>query len=785
MDKHTKSLELNKILSMLANETSCEDAKVMAIEIQPSSDINKVKMLLDQTYDAHMLMGRFGSPSFSGINNTTNSLRRASSGGVLTTCELIKIADNLKVMRSIKEWRKRSESMQTHIDWLFNEILPNKFLEDKITSSILSEDEISDTASPELADIRRKIRNHSNRVREQLDKLIRSTKYQEYLQDNIVTMRSDRYVVPVKAEFRGEIQGLVHDTSSSGATVFIEPISVVESNNEIKVLRSKEQIEIERILFNLSKLSGEFADNIILGYNALIHLNVIFAKASLAYKMKASLPIVNDQGKINLKKARHPLIDAEKVVPTNINLGLDFDTLVITGPNTGGKTVSLKTIGLFALMAMCGLMIPADDNSSISVFDRVLADIGDEQSIEQSLSTFSAHMTNIVKIVDQADNKSLVLLDELGAGTDPIEGAALAISILETLRKKGAKIASTTHYAELKEYALKTDNVENACCEFDVSTLKPTYKLLIGVPGRSNAFAISERLGMPHEIVEKARTLVSAEDTHFADIVEKLESTRQKLEQERKQVEKDLADARKSKKEAEEHLNKIKRESDYELEKARTEARNLVARTRAQSEHLLDELDMLKKKNNALSAEERAKINSSMRTLENTADPIEGKDKQNYVLPRKLKIGDNVLIQDLNKKATVLELQDTSGNVMVQAGVLKLRTPVDNLRLLDERPVKKPQRTTTRNVKGQLERSASTSIDLRGKNALEATMELDSFIDSAILSGVSSLTIIHGKGTGVLRKEIQLYLKKHPSIKSYRLGVFGEGESGVTIAELK
>ena len=488
--------------------------------------------------------------------------------------ELLSIAEVLRVLRSLTDWRKRSAGVETSIDWRFESLSPNKYLEDKITGAILSEEEMADNASPALSDIRRKIRAASSRVREQLDKMIRSPSYQKYLQDSIVTIRGGRYVVPVKAECRGEVPGLVHDTSSSGATVFVEPMGVVEANNDIKVLKSKEEAEIERILSELSAEAGSFADSIIQGYQAAVELNLLFAKARLAYKMKASLPIMNDNGMIELKQARHPLIDAKKVVATDIQLGIRFDTLVITGPNTGGKTVSLKTVGLLTLMAMCGLMIPAADNSRLSVFHQVLADIGDEQSIEQSLSTFSAHMMNIIHILDEADPHSLVLLDELGAGTDPVEGAALAMAILEALRDKGAKIAATTHYAELKAYALQTPGVENGCCEFDVATLRPTYRLLIGVPGRSNAFAISERLGMSGSIVERAKELVSAENTRFEDVVETLERSRQGLESERQEAARLSAAAQQAQKEARDQQDQIKRQCEAELERARVEARD-------------------------------------------------------------------------------------------------------------------------------------------------------------------------------------------------------------------
>lgn len=792
--RHIRAVELDKILRLLAEQTSCDDAAELALQITPSPSITKVKELLQETDDAYVLMAKFGSPSFGGLKNVTNALRRAESGGALNLPEFLRIAVTLRTLRGIVEWRGKSEGIKTSIDWRFDSLMPNKYLEDRINGAVLSEEEIADTASPELAAIRRKIRSASTRVREQLDKMIHSAAYQKYLQDPIVTMRSGRFVVPVKAECRSEIPGLVHDTSSSGATVFVEPMGVVEANNEIRVLLSQEQAEIERIIEELSAEIGNFANGIISGYQAAVELNLIFAKGNLAYKMKASMPNVNNSGKILLKKARHPLINKDVVVPTDITLGYAFDSLIITGPNTGGKTVSLKTIGLFTLMAMCGLMLPVAENSEIAVFDKVLVDIGDEQSIEQSLSTFSAHMTNIIQIIEQADEQSLVLLDELGAGTDPVEGAALAMAIIEALREKGAKLAATTHYAELKAYALQTSGVENACCEFDVATLRPTYRLLIGVPGRSNAFAISTRLGMRDSIVERAKELVSSENTRFEDVVQSLETSRQSLEKEREEAEQLRIEALNANKAAQESRQKIETEAAKEMEKARQQAAYLVARTRGQIDALLNEMDEIKRQHNKeLTAEQKAKMKSGLRSLENTADPINKKEEEHYVLPRPLKVGDSVLIYDIDKQAVVLELPEDSDQVMVQAGIIKTRVPLSNLRLITERQAKKmhargadgARRGSSRAMPSRAQAEIRTELDLRGQNAQEAILNVDSFIDQALLSGISQLTIIHGKGTGVLRAAVQQHLKQHPSVKSYRLGVFGEGESGVTIVELK
>ena len=782
MKKDYQALELDKVLALLAEQTSFEDARQMALTLEPSNGLFEAKELLQETYDAHALSGRFGAPAFGNLHNMTNALRRAEAGAVLTTLELLRTAALLRVIRTVAEWRDKSASIETTLDRRFNALTPQKYLETKIMSAILSEEEIADNASPELANIRRKLAAAASKIRDRLDSLIRSTSMQKYLQDSIVTMRSGRYVVPVKAEFRSSVPGLVHDTSASGATVFIEPMSVVEANNEIRILHAKEQTEIDRILAELSAEVGACADSVCESYHILTELNVIFAKAHLAYKMKASLPVMNNSGRILLKKARHPLIPADKVVPTDVELGIHFDTLVVTGPNTGGKTVSLKTIGLLSLMAMCGLMIPAADNSELSVFDHVLVDIGDEQSIEQSLSTFSAHITNIRRILDEADEKSLVLIDELGAGTDPVEGAALATAILEKLREQGAKIASTTHYAELKSFALDTKGVENACCEFDVATLRPTYKLLIGMPGRSNAFAISERLGIRSEVVERAKELVSHENTQFESVVQKLEESRHELEQRIAEADALKAEIKAERERMAAAEEEARQKQEKELENARLQAENIITKARAQVYGVLDEIEAIRRKKD-VTAEEKAKLKADIRQMEDAADPIHAREQEEYHLPRPLKAGDNVLIFDIDKKAVVLETGKDS--VLVQAGIIKTRVPLNNLRLLKEERVTTPKRSVTRTIRSDVKRTASTEVDVRGEVVLDALMDVDRAIDSAVMQGLHQITIIHGKGTGVLRKEIQAHLKKHPSVRSFRLGVFGEGDAGVTIAELK
>ncbi len=767
---------------MLAEETAIEEAGELALTIEPQTDIHKVERLLTQTEDAHILIGRFGAPSFGGIANVSNPLRRAEAGGCLNTAELLSIARALRVIKGVRDWHGHCAGVSTSLDGYFRSLYTNPNLSDRITSCIIGADEISDGASRELGEIRRKMRIAASKAREALDKIIHSSTYQKYLQEAIITQRDGRYVVPVKQEFRSQVAGLVHDTSSSGSTVFIEPMGVVNANNDIRVLKGEEEKEIERILFELSGLCAGCASEIIDSYKTLTELNLIFAKAHLAYKMKASRPVMNDEGVIELKSARHPLIPGDRVVPTDIRLGEDFDTLVITGPNTGGKTVCLKTLGLLTLMAMCGMMVPAADNSRLSVFRRVLVDIGDEQSIEQSLSTFSAHITNIIGILKLCNHSTLAVIDELGAGTDPVEGAALAVAILEKLRERGARIAATTHYSELKEFALKTEGVENGCCEFDVTTLRPTYRLLIGVPGKSNAFAISKRLGMEDEVIDRARLLTSSESRQFENVVESLEISRRELADELERARQATIAAEQKQAQAEKALERAKLDAKREVEMAKHKAQELAAKTRAQAYAIIDELEQAKKQQR-YEAEQKTKFKTGMKELEETADPIQKSEQEDYRLPRALQVGDNVLIFDIDKKAVVLEKPEKD-SVLVQAGIIKTRVKLSNLRLLEPEKVKLPkrgERTVTKDVKSL----AKTEIDVRGQTAEEAVMSVDSAIDSCVMTNVHMLTVIHGKGTGVLRARIQQYLRHHKAVKSFRLGTFGEGESGVTIVELK
>ncbi len=789
MNKHYETLELDKILALLKEEATCDDAAQLAENIVPVTDFYEVCRLLKQTEDAFSLISGYGAPSFSGLANVNGPLARANAGGSLSQRELLRIAHTLRSIRTLYEWRSHCSGVNTSLDFLFESITVNKYLEDKIFSCIISEEEISDNASELLADIRRKIRRKSASVREKMDSMIHSPHYTKFLQEPIVTQRSGRYVVPVKAEHRGNVPGLVHDTSSSGATVFIEPISVVEANNDIKMLQGKENEEIARILYELSSEAGSFADGITASYDAAIQLNLIFAKAHLAFKMKANKPIVNADGIINLKSARHPLIDKNKVVPVDISLGEEFDTLVITGPNTGGKTVSIKTIGLLTLMTMCGLLIPASDKSKISVFDKILVDIGDEQSIDQSLSTFSSHITNIIDIIAKADENSLVLIDELGAGTDPVEGAALAVSIIEKLRSQGARIAATTHYAELKAYALDTAGVTNGCCEFDVETLSPTYRLLIGVPGRSNAFAISQRLGMDNAVIDNARRIVGSDNRDFESVLEKLEETRQKLDDERKEAADAIESANKLKARAQSEKDKIEQLRKNELEKAKREAEKLIESAKRQASDFLIELEKLKKEQDNSNITEIAK--KTRRALKNKSGEMDELVNPRYIaenwdedykLPREPAVGDAVIIRGIGEG----EIVEINGNkILVKSGLLKTRVKLSDIMLTEKKKKNvKPQRNLYR-TSSRADEDLKTELDLRGMTVDEALGKLGLFIDKCILNGMSEVRIIHGKGTGALRTAVQEELRHHPNIGEFRLGTLGEGDTGVTVAKLK
>ncbi|MDY2720330.1 MAG: endonuclease MutS2 [Candidatus Faecousia sp.] len=782
-EKSLKKLELDAVLEKLADCAVSQEGKQRCRELRPLTDARDIEDLQRQTSAACRLITLKGAPGFQQVQDVRPSLDRADRGGCLNPVELLHIAGVLRCARMVKDYSDGDGD--SSLSWMFAALTPNKYLEEKIYGSILSEDEIADSASTELADIRRHMRVQSAKIKESLQKLISSPAYAKYLRDPIITMRSDRYVVPVKSEFKNEIPGLIHDVSATGSTFFIEPMSSVNANNALRELLLREKKEIERILAELSAEAASFLETIGQDYTLLVGLDVIFARAKLSFAMKAIEPVIRTDGSLELKQARHPLIDAKKVVPISVRLGMDFDTLIITGPNTGGKTVTLKTIGLLTLMAECGLHIPADDGSAVSVFSKVLADIGDEQSIEQSLSTFSAHMKNIVQIVDQCDDETLVLFDELGAGTDPAEGAALAISLIEFCRKNGSRVAATTHYAELKVYAMRTAGVINASCEFDVQTLQPTYRLLIGVPGKSNAFAISRRLGLPEQILNAARSTVSQNDLDFEDVLNQLEQQRQQMETARLEAERLRLETEKTKQKSDEYYAQIKKEKEKAEAKARAEAQYILDEARRTANAVYDELKALRKQMkdaadaqgiNERQAELRRSLNEAERKL-TPQKPQQARPKPS----RAIAVGDTVELIKLGTKATVLAC-NKDGSYQLQAGILKVSARPEEVYLLENEPteVKKFIEKTQREFKNV---ATSPELDLRGMDSLEASAVLQQFLDNAYLANLQQVRIIHGKGAGILRKMVHEELKKNKNVKKFRLGVYGEGEDGVTIAE--
>ena len=784
-EKSLKKLELDRVLEQLAQCAVSSEAKARCLALLPNSDPEEVAALLLQTSDACRLIDLRSYPAFQDVQDVRMSLDRADRGGCLTPKELLQIAGVLRCTRSAKEYYDGA-CANTSLDWMFAALTPNKYLEDRISGSILSEEEIADAASPELADIRRHMRIQSAKIKESLQKLIASPSYSKFLRDPIITLRQDRYVVPVKAEFKNEIPGLIHDVSSTGSTFFIEPMSSVNANNALRELLLREKKEIERILAELSAEAASHRETISQDYSLLVDLDAIFARAKLSHRMKAVSPEVREDGRLDLHQARHPLIDPKTVVPISVRLGSDFDTLIITGPNTGGKTVTLKTAGLLTLMAECGLHIPAADGSAVSVFEDVLADIGDEQSIEQSLSTFSAHMRNIVQVVEQCGERSLVLFDELGAGTDPSEGAALAISLIEFCRGRGSKVAATTHYAELKVYAMRTPGVTNAACEFDVETLKPTYKLLIGVPGRSNAFAISRRLGLPEEIIASARNTVSQNDLDFEEVLDQLEAQRQQMETARIEAERLQQETLRTRQKSEEYYNQIKKEKERAEAQARREAQMILEEARRTANAVYEELKTLRKQMkdaadsqgiNARQAELRRQINEAEAKLAPRKDAVERPKPS-----REIRVGDTVELLKLGSKATVLAV-NKDGTYQLQAGIMKVNVKPEEVYLLEneQAEVKRYIEKTRREFKNVAQ---SPELDLRGMDALEASAVLTNFLDNAFMANLTQVRIIHGKGTGVLRKAVQEELRRNRHVKKFRLGVYGEGEDGVTIAEL-
>ena len=789
--KVAKTLELDKILELLSNEATMLDAKERALSLLPDNNFEGVKTELAKTEAAYIFMSRYSAPSFGAAKNVSGALARADAGATLSIPELLDVAEVLRVIRVIKAWREDCQGLQnTAIDYLFADLFPNKYLEEKISFAIKNSEELNDNASPTLYDIRRKITSKTAKIRDILDKIVHGPSV-KYLQEAIVTQRDGRFVVPVKAECKGSIGGIVHDTSSTGSTVFVEPMSVVETNNEIRILRLREGEEIDRILAELSAEAGSFYRSIDLSFAALVELNLIFAKAKLAYKMKAAKANINEKGETYLKNARHPLIHYKSVVPVTVGLGKEYSTLVITGPNTGGKTVTLKTVGLLTLMTMCGLFVPVDDGSSVAIFSQVFADIGDEQSIEQSLSTFSSHMKNIISILEKADDNSLVLFDELCTGTDPVEGAALAKAILIRLAAYGSKVVATTHYPELKAYAIDTAGVENASCEFDVSTLKPTYRLIIGMPGRSNAFAISKKLGLDEGVIEIAKEQVSDEDTRFERVVAALETARKAADAEHQKAAKLRSQLEEAKRKIDAKELETHKAQEKVMEKTRETADTIIETARYKASLLLNELEEMKKtmsaENAAAMAEKARKAyKSTLNELEDTANPVVSKAVQGEAVTE-LSKGDIVIVADLGRDATVLEVKADKKQAFVMAGAIKMWVGFDNLRYKSKyapsAEIKKTRRVT--GLQSRATREVSGEIDMRGMASDEAILELDRYIDNALVSGLETIRIIHGKGTGVLRKSVQAHLRGHKAIKSFRLGTFGEGENGVTIAELK
>ena len=785
-EKSLWKLELDQVLNQLADCAGSIGGKAACLLVRPTSDLEDVQLMLDQTTAASDLCTRKGNPVFGDVNDVSASLERADRGGSLQPVELLRIAGVLRCARNIKGYVSEDDQT-TVLDSLFQALTPNKYLEDKIFGAILSEEEIADNASPALMEIRRHMRIQAGKIRDSLQKVISSPAYAKFLREPIITIRQGRYVVPVKSECKNDVPGLVHDVSATGSTYFVEPMSAVNANNALRELEIKEKKEIERILAELSAEAAAHREDINLDYTMLVQLDVIFAKAKLAYRMRAWAPLMNDQGRVDLRKARHPLIDPKKVVPISVRLGSDFDSMIITGPNTGGKTVTLKTIGLLTLMAECGLHIPAGDGSVLSTFEAILADIGDEQSIAQSLSTFSSHMRTIVDVVDQCDDRTLVLFDELGAGTDPAEGAALAMAIIEFCRKMGSRVVATTHYAELKLYAMRTTGVINASCEFDVETLRPTYKLLIGIPGKSNAFAISRKLGLSEVILKEADDLVGKSDKDFEDVLSQLEQQRQQMESARVEAERLRRETENIKKQSEEYSLQLQREREKAMEAARAEARKIIDDARFAANAASEELKALRKQ--LLDSADTSNLNQRQAEVRRSLNEMEDKlrssqPKAERPQPKRgILVGDTVELLKLGTKASVIAI-NKDGTYQLQAGILKLNAKADEIYLLEnENPYKAKGGRPAHSGREMKLTAMSSEVDLRGMDTVEAICVLENYLDSAMRANLSSVRIIHGKGTGALRAAVQQALRKSKYVKKFRLGVYGEGEDGVTIAE--
>ena len=786
--KSLQKLELNHVLSLLSQYAGSVDGKTRCLTLQPTSDLDEVNALLQQTTDACDLAARKGNPGFSEITNILASLDRVAKGGILRNKELLSVGHILRCARTVKSYVSPDEN-PTVLDSFFQALTPNKFLEERILGAILSEDEIADNASSELCDIRRHMRIQSGKIKDSLQKIISSPAYSKFLREPIVTIRQGRYVVPVKSECKNDVPGLVHDVSATGSTYFVEPMSAVNANNALRELELKETKEIERILAELSVQVGAYREELALNYEMLVCLDVIFAKAKLAYSMRGWAPLMNEDGRVLLRNARHPLIDSAKVVPISLRLGSDFDSMIITGPNTGGKTVTLKTVGLLTLMAECGLHIPASEGSELSTYDAILADIGDEQSITQSLSTFSGHMRTIVDIVSECDNRSLVLFDELGAGTDPAEGAALAIALIEFCRKMGANVIATTHYAELKLYAMRTSGVMNASCEFNVETLQPTYKLLIGIPGKSNAFAISRKLGLSEDILKEASDLVGQNDKDFEDVLSQLEQQRQEMESARAEAENLRLETIRLKEQSEEYSIKLQQEREKALDQARSEAKRIIEEARDAANAAASEIKAIKKQ--IAEQGDYQNINqrqsSLRRNLNEAEDKLSARQnvKERPKPSRGILVGDTVELLKLGTKASVITI-NKDGTLQLQAGVLKLTAKSDEVYLLEDTNPYEQKGGRPKHSGREMNLTAmSQEVDLRGMDSIEAICVLERYVDEAMRGNLSTIRIIHGKGTGTLRAAVHQSLKKNKFIKEFRLGLYGEGEDGVTIAQLR
>ena len=789
-EKSIRTLELPAVLEKLAAKAVSQAAKDRCLKLTPSTDVEEVLRLLDETDAAKERLGLHGSPSFSGVKDVSAALTRADHGGMLNTRELLDIAGVLTASRRVSDYDAQRQGEETVLDRLFASLHTNKYLEEQIRSAILDEETIADTASSELADIRRKMRLAASKGRQILQRIISSPSYAKVLQEALITQRDGRFVVPVKAECKGSMPGLVHDISSSGATLFVEPMGVVQANNELKELEAREQKEIDRILRQLSAACAGSMENILWDYDILVHLDVIFARAQLSYQLNASRPEVRRRGGVALRRARHPLLDQARAVPITVELGQQFDTLVITGPNTGGKTVTLKTIGLLCLMAQCGLHIPADSGSAVRVFHRVLADVGDEQSIEQSLSTFSAHMSNIVQILREVDDKSLLLFDELGAGTDPVEGAALAIAIIESARSQGALIAATTHYAELKTFAMTTAGVENASCEFDVQTLRPTYRLLIGIPGKSNAFAISRRLGLDESVIQAAQAQMDSDSVRFEDVLTQLEEKRQRLEKAQAEADRLWRQREEDARKARTFREQMEKAKDNARTKGEAEAKRIVRQAQAQADEIFAQLDQLRRQQQKqLSFQELNDAKAAVRhSLNQAQDALHIHDQPQepvYTPSRPIEVGDLVELPGVKMAASVLAVNNDD-TLLLQAGKMKMTVKAQQVRLPEGQPKKKPAAPASGgSAKLNLQSRAASELDIRGYETLEAESVVENYIDSAVMAKLGTVTIIHGKGTGALRKAVHEMLKRNKAVKSFRLGRYGEGEAGVTVVELK